>query len=114
MVAYPPTVGAEVAERVPVPEVIVKEIASPSATGSPWMFLTSARISLVLVPLAGRVLGVAVTVMLATAPPPPVKLTVVLAVIAPYWAVTVAVPLVVAEVNVAVARPVASVTAGLF
>ena len=76
--ANPPLVVAEVAERVPVPEVIVKLITSPSATGLPWLFLTSARISLVLTPSGGRVLGVAVTVMLATAPPPPVKVTVVL------------------------------------
>ena len=98
--------GAEVAERVPVPDIIVKEITSPSAMGLPWTSLTSARMSLVLVPLAGRVLGVAVTVMLAITAP--LKVTVTDCVTLFAVAVTVADPAVVPEIRETETTPVAS------
>ena len=97
---------AEVAERVPVPEVIVKEITSPSAIGLPCASVTSARITLVLVPLAGRVLGVAVTVMPATTVPPKVTVTDCVTLFA--VAVTMADPAVVPEIKETETAPVAS------
>ncbi len=89
-----------------MPDVIVKVISSPSATGLPWAFLTSARTSLVLAPSGAKVLGVAVTVMLATTVP--VKVTVTDCVTPLAVAVTVADPAVVPAIKETDTIPVAS------
>ena len=104
--ADPPEVVAEAAERVPEPEVIVKVIVSPSAMRFPWASFTRARISLVLAPSAGRVLGVAVTVMLATTVP--LKVTVTVCVTPFEVAVTVADPAAVPAINETDTIPVSS------
>ena len=105
-------VVAEDAESVPVPDIMVKLITSPSAMGLPWASLTSARISLVLVPSAVRVLGVAVTVILATTAP--VKVTVTDCLTPLDVAVTVADPAVVPAIKETDTIPVASGVATVY
>jgi len=101
-VATPPIVTAVGLDRVPVPVVTLKLIVSPS-TALPFRSVTTARIVLVPVPSADKLLGLAVTATLLTEPA--IKLTVVESFTPPEVAVIVAVPRFVGLVSVTVATP---------
>jgi len=87
-----------------VPRVVEKVTAVPLTTALPAESFSVAVIALELVPLAGMLVGLAVSVMVPTGTEL-VKVTVVVAVIKPYTAVTVAVPVVVGAIRLVLAMP---------
>ena len=90
-----------------VPKGLIVKVTTTPLTGEPKVSVTIAVTREVLLPLAGRVLGLAVSEI----EPTPVKVTGVVAANESAVAVTVAVPVDVPAVSVPVAMPLAFVVA---